>query len=1098
MFKIFQKEDIERRKKYIEDKKNELEYIYSTYNLSDDEFKEIISYFKLDDELEIQDFIDYIFKKNKMNLDRVDVKDINEDELRVNVKLFFEDVKNKIEKGNKDKNEIAFDFRIDKFLRKKFENYEGSFLPMNYRYDIVESVKNLQKIFIPKDKSESLITDKQVEIITEIFLSGKEKLEKPNGQDEQDFEYVKEWLNILFTKSVIYQLFREENIKILKEEVIDYYDRLYVMFNYHLEDKFLNDDFRFLKDNFEKILPEIHKEKRESMDSNEKLLKALEIENDLENRIKDIDRRKKEEEYNLFVPKLEIFKSRFIFFRRYENNRTDRDSFKTKKEYDYIKNYTFSIMFDENISLKVKKELLYAVFISLSDFFIFGLNLEKWKSWCENLGLSFENVMMFENGRGLVNRIIDITENKRIDIKDTRLDRRERLKKSNQYEKLYFSKELESYLLNKPSIFIRYVNILDLSERDKKILDLRLEGNSLEKIAELVDLKSKERVRQILNSIVNKKNELDISFREDIYSSLFRIYNYTEENFKELIKTIESKHRFDSYYKIDLEKYVDKVYRYLNIFYKKGEEDISLVLRKQSYFPKVIIEKTLEFNREYSEVEIVKKIDKEEIVYLVENSKNGLLNYFIKEFGEENISYKYFNYVLNNLVDYGYEIKNKNINDEVARFSKEGTFDKNDIDECFYVLSSGNTFRYYNPYNKDVFENLIRILKLDCYTFRYDVKALYDDYKKVMEDYDIRNEKELLYILKKINNIKDLNINFYHYTLWKGNRYRIDYLNLDLSSPEQNTLYNKQIINEAINLFKNNCLSILDENVCLGSKLKDRYLDFYCEKLSKSQEEKEQLLNEEVNISDYVITKDVLKDVGYNVENGYVYSNKEYTNLEEALSSIFEKKLKRVPIEEYDGTSEFYKILEKVKKSYGYICGATKSYLKSKGINTDKIPGIIKESLKNFEECKYIPYEKFLNDDSIKKMVNSIFDVISENEENDLLLNEIGQNILCQIEEVSVSNLKIGNKFYMLFYFGKNKRNGINDFLSTLFYEEKLYILSLDVIKSYLKKYVKISEEDFEFTFIKEILNSCLMYARNLRGKYLIYVDYDFYKKEKE
>ncbi|MGP1494322.1 MAG: sigma factor-like helix-turn-helix DNA-binding protein [Streptobacillus sp.] len=1113
MFKIFQKEDIARRKKYIEDKKNELEYIYSTYNLEDDEFKEIISYFKLDDELEKEDFLEYLFNKNRTNLDRVNIKDVNEDELRVDVEVFFEDVKNRIEKGNKDKNEIAFDFRIDKFLRKKFENYIVSFSPENYIDEIKESVKKFQSLFIPIDSSVSLITNDQVEMITNV-LSGEKKL---NDLKEQEINDVKELLNILFTKSLIYKNFKKESEEILTDELINYYDRLYVLFNYHLEDEFLTDDFKHLKDKFKKILPKIHKKESKFIDSNEEFLKRIRVEDRLGILKNEIDRKNRMTEVKYFSSKLKRFERYYSDLRYEEAFERKSKLYNDEEEFKYIKNYAFYIIFDENISSKIKNELLFSIFISLIDFSVFGLKFEKWDSLCRQFKLNEDDLFLEKKA-----------------------------------EFVYYSKKLGRYLLKKSSI-LKFETILNLEEREIDIFELRLEGNTLENIAKEFGL-TKERIRQILNKIINKKHESKVRFKEDIYSILFKIYDYTEENFKELIRDmideeflneiikfymfdeellekIKKTHMIDEellekikktniidekilekikkdfeIYEYCVNKYVNKVYKYLDTFYEKGKENKRGIYIKKGLLnfydlPEIIINKTLEFDGKYSEEEIVKSINDEKILYLVENSKIGLLNYFVKEFAEENISYKYFKYILDNLKDYGYEMKNKDLNYEISRFSKNGTFDKNDIDECYYVLSSGNTFRYYNPYNKDVFENLIRILKLDCYTFRYDVKALYDDYKEVMEEYDIRNEKELLYILKKINNINDLNINFYHYTLWKGNRYRIDYLNLDLSSPEKNTLYNKQEIKEAINLFKNNYSTILDENVYLGSKLKDRYLDFYCEKLSKSQEEKEQLLNEEVNISDYVITKDVLKEVGYNVENGYVYSNKEYTNLEEALSSIFEKELKRVPVEKYDGTSEFYKILEKVKKSYGYICGATKSYLKSKGIKTDEIYGIIKNRLERFEKGIYISYEEFFEDESIKNLVTKIKEAIDGNEEN-----EIKKCLLCQSESISVCNLKIKDNFYMLCYFGENKKIGINDFLNNIFYIEKVYVLPLFKIVSYLNKYVLIENADCilkrldPYTIVKIQLRDTLKGIERLKSyvnTHLFYIDYDYYQQEK-
>lgn len=257
-------------------------------------------------------------------------------------------------------------------------------------------------------------------------------------------------------------------------------------------------------------------------------------------------------------------------------------------------------------------------------------------------------------------------------------------------------------------IFVRntlqeQLNNYGTNNRDQEIFEYRVNGFTLQEIGDTFDI-TRERVRQICRKIVAKYPLLF----EDYFSEVFKYFNLPKKDFIRLFPEI-----------------TEEGYEYLSIRYKRGKDKVtkkSTDLYKGSW-KKRILEYIIE-----EEIRIDKKsVSKTEIIYriLMSNTDKPLT---IDEFEEE-----YYNYIYLK----GYPLERLKINVRTVinhlRTAKG------------IVFNSDNKVRYCDVNPKILWNsidfNLYRNLVISS-------ELIFENYKEMMEDLDIRDGYELFYIIK--------------------------------------------------------------------------------------------------------------------------------------------------------------------------------------------------------------------------------------------------------------------------------------------------------------------------------------------------------------
>lgn len=290
----------------------------------------------------------------------------------------------------------------------------------------------------------------------------------------------------------------------------------------------------------------------------------------------------------------------------------------------------------------------------------------------------------------------------------------------NQSKLIYIEDSIVKHRL--PSIYDYLLNLPE--SKDKQIVLSRLEGNSYADIGVSLNL-TREYIRQIVNKIMKNRPR---SLYEDSFLKYFEKYAFNKEEF---IKTFL------------VEPYI---FSYLEVICEKNKKD------------KIIIDEDI-LSDEDIPVENRKNLEKiiyRDYIYLdnkyIKLSKQNIIEYLVKNFckNKTNLSdiFEIYKMQIEDILNF----TGKNLETDMR--SLEGL-----LDRCPNVLKNiKRSYRYYNFEDYD-FDELLRTLNLEQYN-NIELSSLkfYNDYKELMDQYDIRDEYELHNLLKNL--ITDEKYNF--------------------------------------------------------------------------------------------------------------------------------------------------------------------------------------------------------------------------------------------------------------------------------------------------------------------------------------------------
>lgn len=268
-----------------------------------------------------------------------------------------------------------------------------------------------------------------------------------------------------------------------------------------------------------------------------------------------------------------------------------------------------------------------------------------------------------------------------------------------------------------------------LADDDKKIIKDRLNGITLEAIAQNMDL-TRERVRQRFNKNINKlrvhlKSDYNVSlFDEDYYAHLYSVYEGSKELWHDFINipAITIEYLVNTY-----SKGKNKIESAL----ADAEIDLNLKFKIQDYLNrnKILLNGVLvEKNRAEIEDFVISKICNDELTY--------------DEFAD-----KFNSYLVENGIKY----------DEKIYYTEEIHKTRgNRLSASMKCLwKQGEKMRYYDIAAHDYTE-LLETLNLESFqNVEISTLKFIEDYPDVMKKYDIRDQYELHNLLKKIIDTND-------------------------------------------------------------------------------------------------------------------------------------------------------------------------------------------------------------------------------------------------------------------------------------------------------------------------------------------------------
>lgn len=294
---------------------------------------------------------------------------------------------------------------------------------------------------------------------------------------------------------------------------------------------------------------------------------------------------------------------------------------------------------------------------------------------------------------------------------------------------LYNTIALEAILLEMESssqitidnqvISIRYMSVNEFlktipNERHRKIIQMRMQGQSLQQIGETMSL-TRERVRQLIIKPLKQRPRL----REDKYAYIFKNYYFSEEDFCRAFGE-----------GVETYNYLETVYPTTIASRKSMNEILSdlsvpLALRKAS--EKVI----------YKDYIIVDNIR-------LRKQRQVLVKYFIKTQCKEVTEYDHF------YEQYHLWLDSLEIADGSSLYIDSRTYE-NHVSLSKYVLwNQGRCFRYYNISDYDYTE-LLSVINLEQFeNIELSSLKFFREYPELMYQYDIHDEYELHNLLKKI------------------------------------------------------------------------------------------------------------------------------------------------------------------------------------------------------------------------------------------------------------------------------------------------------------------------------------------------------------
>lgn len=276
--------------------------------------------------------------------------------------------------------------------------------------------------------------------------------------------------------------------------------------------------------------------------------------------------------------------------------------------------------------------------------------------------------------------------------------------------------KFEDYLLSCP----------DIESRNKSIVQMRLQGKTLEEVAQEYNL-TRERVRQIVKQQVKKVRELYADrtglnfFDEDYYQYLYSTYKLDK---KDSIKWLGIS---------------QATWQYLDtIDLKSGTKDLSEALEDK---------KGLELSQRLK----IKNYLNRDKLYIdgiwIDRKREALEEVVVKKFCKKDVPFNSFAKIYNEFLD------QQDIAYDEKLYYTKGVYRtrKNKLAAAHFLLWKQNEMiRYYDIDSRDC-ADLLDELNLSAYeNIEISTEKLVRDYPDLMRRYDIRDRYELHNLLKKI------------------------------------------------------------------------------------------------------------------------------------------------------------------------------------------------------------------------------------------------------------------------------------------------------------------------------------------------------------
>lgn len=573
---------------------------------------------------------------------------------------------------------------------------------------------------------------------------------------------------------------------------------------------------------------------------------------------------------------------------------------------------------------------------------------------------------------------------------------------SNIYYKTEFvnTSKKDSEIMDDHKEEIPLVELLKSNFKDKELLLLRLQGNTLEEIGVLYNV-SRERIRQRQTRVL--KNIPRVS-EVNKYKEIFCQYNLTKDDF------------------ILLFNEDGKVFEFLNLILKKGNEDVSQLILKSKEIP-----------------------GSQKIEYLVKEK------YFLNRFGEleklskrlliEELLYKHKSHVFTSqefLELYQEEIKKypgQNL-EITSPQAIDGMVSRSKYVIKTYKLS----FRYYDlTLNND--DEYFRELVINLEEGSYSMGKIFREYSELMQLFDIRDEYELHNFYKRRSELLPETIKLRRSPEFDvGKKSKKDVVRDILLQFSGQELEN--VIDYLFSEFgfrKNTMASFISANfrefIAENNKIENQLIQVSDDTI---QSMKENLvhpvyLKKQVNSifkeNNIPFNTNTLGNLGYYLTGNIVFL-KTYNNRKNAIQSLIQKnEIWRMGESELENSEEMKHLIYQMEKDLDIVAIDEKiyaniSFLNSKGVKKEILSDFIHKVYNALPNGSYFTF-KTLKDSGFS---HTLFELGFENIFYERLLISSG-----------LFNT-INRKQPILFAKGKEHPHSLNQFL-----EEEVYLYGTSV-----------------------------------------------------
>ena len=272
-------------------------------------------------------------------------------------------------------------------------------------------------------------------------------------------------------------------------------------------------------------------------------------------------------------------------------------------------------------------------------------------------------------------------------------------------------KNRDGYLIDTKLTLVDWFSMLD--DKCRIIIEGRCSGMTLEDIGSQVGL-TRERVRQIVNKTLRNKPQL----AEDRYSEIYTKYAFSGKEFEVL-------------FNVDR-----KTIGYLNLVYKKGEEDVFSFVQDRS-IPKAIRNRTRQAFRD--------KYLITESGEILELNREVLITWFLKKYFSDvettmyDLESSYCEWLRSCALDDNKRLYYANLRSFESNVSK--------MDNC--LIKQGKKVRYFDMASVDAEKLLVDIHISQYDGYEISTYKLFVDNLELMNKLDIRDEYELHNVIRK-------------------------------------------------------------------------------------------------------------------------------------------------------------------------------------------------------------------------------------------------------------------------------------------------------------------------------------------------------------